>query len=1528
MPNTRTWVPTAPLHALLSNPNEWIAHSLPDWLSGLSAKQRTALIQAAGPIVPGLVQASAEARGALKQALSASWKSHNKLEEMLDRLQSIETFAEPLLVAALKKRCNITLDVKETFLRLYMPEGVSVAYKIRTLSLLDAALQNFEAKEASPVFFDEASRFITRPSSNGHFDILSLGKTLTVPVFVALCRALDIGGQYQTYLKKFLLPNDPVASSALQDRVQNSEKDALRAAAALARVRGDIDADAHGVLLGLADGKSGIDGRGNPQYCHELTLLDTPLTGIVLIGPDLEQSRHVAPILVYIPHDPEHPVKQYSSTVAFLEALTGRLRSTRYQQFFSRFVPQSRRGLFFTALDAQLFTTSRQPSTASAPSAPRRKPVPNPKLRMACRRVVGDIWDHGFDQWRNRIIQDARVMAVPTGDEDLKSRWSRWDSFMHVAETVLEMAASVAVSFVPVLGEAMVAYTVYQLLDETFEGIAAWSTGRRAEAAAHLLGVAENMALLGAFAVGGKVVGAVRSTRPSAFVEQMRVIETRAGQSRLWHPDLAPYECSLVLQAQARPQANGLYVHQAREVLMLEGRQFVVEQTPAPGPYRIQHPTRADAYAPRLAHNDAGAWVHEAERPQTWQGTKLMRRLGHSVESFSDETLEQIRIVSGVQEDVLRKLHVEHERPAALLAETIKRFKARQDIRQGIEPVDGGATGAGVAADAQFLRGEFPQLPGAVVDELLVDATALERRQMSEQRHLPLRLRQAGRAAMQEWRIVRAYEGLYLPTKSNLDTWRLALHSLEQLPGWPARVRIEIRDGSLEGPLLDSIGPTSASPRKVLAFKNEASAQPFGEQSNSVQGVDDFYTDILYALSEAERRELGYLVSQGPLLSQAIKRAPLSRAAFRENLRDAAVVPAMEPPIVARLTGGRQGYERVDERLLGTGGVLNLEARFKALYPAASTHSYAGFVGSFSSEQMALDSLRVRELEFEGLSRALEGWVAIERGDALPIDQRYHKGKLASTLKQCWRAAVDTLPEGYTLDLNDHWSSDFLDDFPTLDVSFPHVNSVQWRNGALRTDITEFLGYFPHLKRLDLSHNELVTLPRLREHLADLQVLDLAHNQLSLTPQSVADLGGLSRLDVLKLSNNPALTLLPDISHMPELAVLDLQATGATDWPPGLWALTRPCSFELNLEDNPISHIPNVTPGSQEARLIARTRLTRDQLAGESLRQFQDYMRSVGYDPARSYPPKGEETSRYWLEGFADEVRTARQRTWDELEREPGAQGFFEVIEQLTEAADYVEEAFRAQLTERVWRMLDAVSVNTTLREELFRMAINPDSCADAGAQLFNEMGVKVMIHEAYQAGDAAQVEARLLALARGKSRLDQVNDIARATIQSRLQAGETFIAVDEDGEVTGSIDEVEVYLAFQTGLAEQLELPWQSRGMLFKEMSGVDDTALARAHKSVLALEVGDGLVNQIIEQRFWRTYLKGRHPQAFERNSALYHQKAEALLDRQMAGSISQSDYERGMNELANGRKALARQLTLELMDSPGLFKGVIPV
>jgi hypothetical protein len=139
-----------------------------------------------------------------------------------------------------------------------------------------------------------------------------------------------------------------------------------------------------------------------------------------------------------------------------------------------------------------------------------------------------------------------------------------------------------------------------------------------------------------------------------------------------------------------------------------------------------------------------------------------------------------------------------------------------------------------------------------------------------------------------------------------------------------------------------------------------------------------------------------------------------------------------------------------------------------------------------------------------------------------------------------------------------------------------------------------------------------------------------------------------------------------------------------------------------------------------------------------------------------------------------------------------------------------------------------------------------------------------VLVSEAYSySTDATLLEQKLVPLAKGAARLEQVNDIARADINTR----------------GGNPDEVEVYLAYHTGLAERLGLPWQSKGMLFRPVSGVTDGMIDQAYDTVLVLEEGDGLVNKMLEQDFWENYLREKYPVRIEANKQQYLNKYEQL-------------------------------------------------
>jgi hypothetical protein len=220
----------------------------------------------------------------------------------------------------------------------------------------------------------------------------------------------------------------------------------------------------------------------------------------------------------------------------------------------------------------------------------------------------------------------------------------------------------------------------------------------------------------------------------------------------------------------------------------------------------------------------------------------------------------------------------------------------------------------------------------------------------------------------------------------------------------------------------------------------------------------------------------------------------------------------------------------------------------------------------------------------------------------------------------------------------------------------------------------------------------------------------------------------------------------------------------------------------------------------------------------------------------------------------------------------------------------------RVQLIQRLSRMLDAIHVDTQLRGKLFAMAMDPVRCADAGAQLFNNMGIEVLASEAHHySTNAAQLEDKLVTLAKGSARLELVNDIARADMSSR----------------EGTPDEVEVYLAYQTGLAKRLSLPWQSEGMLYRPVSGVTDVMIDKAYDTVLSLENGDGLVNKMLDLDFWERFLRETYPSQFEENKQIYLNKSEQL------DTLRSTQLEWGnSSELTKIQRMLLRNRLVDLM------------
>lgn len=1618
----------------------FIRQAIPDCLVQSSAERRQALKHTPAQVPSWYADASQTDKDALKTLLQNRCESLNQLEKTLGKIASAEVFAQPLLEQALKAAGH-ALDVNRTWLRLYSPAedafGVSSGgFKVRTFSLLQAALHNFEAREAKADFFNAASGFITEPDARGHFE--QHATTLAIDTFVTVCRQLDLGSRYQAHLKATLYPADTVSQGVLRERYLRYQKDAFLAAALLALLKGDIEAADHALLLRVAAGESPIM-LGDKQIWYRTPCLMNLHLGDCLIIDPCVKYRYSDWLIAYIPDDPDHPIKRYATFAEFENALTARLTTgavdddssggtpvTDYQRFFSRFVAYKDRPYYFRRLTELVVDAPPQPfgaqwvrsewgrlatrlafpllsplvSIKGEPQPSIRVPITHPEFNINADAINGlwgdvDLWPQRFESLRKRMLADGLAHAIPTADADSAASSRRLQHYLNIGLFGVNLLAMA----VPPLGLVMSGVMAGQLLYEMLEGAIELSEGDREAGWAHITDVVENLAALAAgVAVFHFVV--------SPFIEGLKAVTLPSGATRLWKPDLARYEHLRALPAGAVRDERGLYRVDGSRVLALDDRLFRVRHEPARDRYVIEHPTRPDAYTPRLHTNDAGAWHHELEQPQTWHGATLMRRLGPVVDGFSDTELEQIRQVSDIDEDVLRRMHTESEPVPAVLLDTVRQFRAYQgavDVAEGIAggslpdhlcsyaaalavELPGWPTGKAIGAfevggaeektinygnpeasaqdtlricRAELMSGELParivgfldaaqldllvgrytartleariaavqqqlqaravlmrarlmrslyadqqpltdaairlvqrdftSLPTLMVREMLADIPTAQRAALNGATRLPLHIAERARGLQRQVRLIHAYEGLYLDALANQDTEALVLNTLKNLPGWTDNLRVEVREGELQGPLRASFGNLDAGERKVLVRVAEGRYEARNERDEHLHGSDDLYAALQHALPDRHRRALGLPhVGQGAQLKATI----IGNALPREQLRS---VLQMQAPVrqffkmPSRLIDGRIGYP-LSGRGLFTQEIV-IKRRVLALYPAMTDLHLSEYLqGRNLNDDGWLVAL---EQEYAELDVALTRWTWENNPGRRVFSVRR---KISKAIKDAWRNSsaiwdVDLrgVYRGQAIDLQDGRMGAELASLPPLPGNFNHVTGVSLPDIGLTEAGTAFLATFRRLRALDLSGNGLTRLPPVLEHMPYLEHLSLEDNEIVLTPEAVANLALKVRLHVLDLEGNP-LGLVPDVSRMAQLKMLLLASTGLTQWPVGIFGRPRPRGFILDLGYNALTEIPDVAPGSDRAQILARTAVSREQVSAQVLARLRLYTESVGLDPERNLPPRGTQDSAHWMAGMSPEQWLAKQPVWDAIEEAPGAEAFFDELRKLSTSSDTEDTEYRKMLTAKVWRMLEAMAADTQLRKRLFQMALAPTTCVDAGAQLFNAMGVEVLLQEARAIPEEPLRTRALLELARGRSRLDELGRIAHARVSELIGQGRVFPLYDldghlipqydEQGRLRVSIDEVEIHLAYATELAGPLRLPWQSSSMKFPEPD-VTPHHLETAYRRIAALEGGEQMRDLISEQPFWADYVRVSYAEDFQ----AVEDRIEALTDLQVA-------------------------------------------
>ncbi|WPX56244.1 NEL-type E3 ubiquitin ligase domain-containing protein [Pseudomonas sp. CCI4.2] len=648
--------------------------------------------------------ASKELRAALRKSQLFSLFSRRELKPLHRKLMSVTAFAEPLLEKALIKTFDLRLDLhkndlvtvhSQTFL------GMDQRRPFRQ-SLLHAALQNFEAFEAQEGGFERGAallpddglqlQLVAGTGVNGRYPRFRYRYSGIIGIkpaqFAAMCRSLDLGALYQNHLNSIFKPTALPGQSAeelaseVAGKFQRGEQDSVQVLAHIALMKNQISQSAYEMLLALTSpGSTPLWGAEAVRHCW-LRLLDSVgehgdmLFGAMLIEPDREDDGAL-PCVVYMPGEPEHPLKEYESFKAFADTLRRKLSVQAYQQYFRRFIGLREHQRFFERLNERLTPLRALDGNPLSRGLHGRVFDPQAELSLEKFAYTPAPFQMLYEHLLLKTYGDSQVLAVSTDEEDQKSRMRR----LHAYESSGLDLLNIASFFIPILGAAMAVVAVEQVLSDIFVGVIEWRDGEIDEALTHLFEAAENIALAGAMGVAAASASSVASGS-SAFIENLVSIKLKNGQSRLWKPDLAPFQQNLALPNWVMASAEGRVEVDGKTYLPIAGKLYQVNFDSALKKWRLLHPADAGAYSPILSHNDAGAWRHEGENPMAWDLHTLFKRLHPGFDAIPERTIDRIIAVTRADETLLRQVHVENVKPPALLIDSILRFQIEDGLEQ------------------------------------------------------------------------------------------------------------------------------------------------------------------------------------------------------------------------------------------------------------------------------------------------------------------------------------------------------------------------------------------------------------------------------------------------------------------------------------------------------------------------------------------------------------------------------------------------------------------------------------------------------------------------------------------------------------------------------------------------------------------------------------------------------------------------------------------------------------------------------
>jgi hypothetical protein len=353
------------------------------------------------------------------------------------------------------------------------------------------------------------------------------------------------------------------------------------------------------------------------------------------------------------------------------------------------------------------------------------------------------------------------------------------------------------------------------------------------------------------------------------------------------------------------------------------------------------------------------------------------------------------------------------------------------------------------------------------------------------------------------------------------------------------------------------------------------------------------------------------------------------------------------------------------------------------------------------------------------------------------------------------------------------------------------------------------------LTHLNIAQNKLISLDDLPETLI---YLDAAYNNIAQLPTVLPD-----ALEEIFLSHN-ALTCLPN-SLPRNLQYLSVVNNQLSEIPDSFFIPNA--TGHIFLENNPLSV-------AAQQRLLDVTRTAESY--GIEIYYSVTQPTDLDLDNTLLCPTFVDSVCNW----YADENPGRIRRVWEAIESEAHSQDFAQFLDRLSYTPCFQDGVFRASMLS--W--LDGLAADNELRAHVFQVAMDAlGSCDDRVLLALNTMKKEGLALDICR-GKYDHDLKKLMVVAKQMFRLDMLEKIAY-----------------EKAAALPDADEVEVYLAYQTKLREELDLPLDIASMSFFDISGVAEIDLEWARQFIKQAEeqqfkkylANEWAPGQVLLQRFY---------------------------------------------------------------------------